>query len=59
MTYTDCDASACYDQVVPEIAVLAQYQSGLPMHAAKFFPKKIALYMDLVKDQQMCHQIGH
>eukprot|EP00957_Ditylum_brightwellii_P067370 5114654-Ditylum_brightwellii.AAC.1 len=34
MVYADCDACACYDRVVPEIAALAQYQAGLPTHAA-------------------------
>eukprot|EP00957_Ditylum_brightwellii_P051391 3897215-Ditylum_brightwellii.AAC.1 len=41
MTYTGCDACACYDRVVPEIAALAQCQAGLPMHAAKFFLKAL------------------
>eukprot|EP00957_Ditylum_brightwellii_P179728 13691163-Ditylum_brightwellii.AAC.1 len=39
MTYTDCDAHVCYDRMVPEIVALVQYQTGLPMHAAKFFLK--------------------
>eukprot|EP00957_Ditylum_brightwellii_P051603 3913961-Ditylum_brightwellii.AAC.1 len=41
MAYTDCDACTSYDKVVPEIAALAQYQAGLPMHAAKFFLKAL------------------
>eukprot|EP00957_Ditylum_brightwellii_P039037 2950238-Ditylum_brightwellii.AAC.1 len=41
MAYTDCDARACYDRVVLEISALAQYQAGLPMHAAKFLLKAL------------------
>eukprot|EP00957_Ditylum_brightwellii_P172985 13170161-Ditylum_brightwellii.AAC.1 len=41
IAYTGCDARTCYDRVVPEIAALAQYQAGLPKHAAKFFLKAL------------------
>eukprot|EP00957_Ditylum_brightwellii_P004093 310946-Ditylum_brightwellii.AAC.1 len=36
-TFTDCDAKACYDCVIPDIAALVQYQAGLPDQAATFF----------------------
>eukprot|EP00957_Ditylum_brightwellii_P022478 1696050-Ditylum_brightwellii.AAC.1 len=35
--FTDCNAKACYDCVIPEIAALTQYQAGLPDPAATFF----------------------
>eukprot|EP00957_Ditylum_brightwellii_P178854 13623154-Ditylum_brightwellii.AAC.1 len=39
--FTDCDAKACYNHVIPEIAALAQYQAGLPSQAATFFPQAL------------------
>eukprot|EP00957_Ditylum_brightwellii_P077391 5880370-Ditylum_brightwellii.AAC.1 len=35
--FTNCDANACYDCIIPEIASLAQYQAGLPDLAATLF----------------------
>jgi hypothetical protein len=37
IAYTDCDARACYDQIIPEFTALAQYQAGLPEKATQFF----------------------
>eukprot|EP00957_Ditylum_brightwellii_P141722 10797800-Ditylum_brightwellii.AAC.1 len=33
----DCDAKACYDQVIPLVLALAQIQAGLPVRTAHFF----------------------
>eukprot|EP00957_Ditylum_brightwellii_P097371 7416215-Ditylum_brightwellii.AAC.1 len=49
MEYTDCDTRTCYDRVIPEIACLAQYQAGLPIHATKFFLKELK--------QMECHMV--
>eukprot|EP00957_Ditylum_brightwellii_P105253 8023135-Ditylum_brightwellii.AAC.1 len=35
--FTNCDAKACHDHVIPEIAALAQDQAGLPDQATNFF----------------------
>eukprot|EP00957_Ditylum_brightwellii_P099918 7614235-Ditylum_brightwellii.AAC.1 len=35
--FTDCDAKACYNRVIPEIAALAQYQAGLLDQEVTFF----------------------
>eukprot|EP00957_Ditylum_brightwellii_P205176 15342661-Ditylum_brightwellii.AAC.2 len=37
IAFTDCDARACYDWVVPEITALAQYQAGPPDYVVLFF----------------------
>eukprot|EP00957_Ditylum_brightwellii_P165144 12573716-Ditylum_brightwellii.AAC.1 len=37
IAYTDCDARACYDHIIPEFTALAQYQAGLPENAFQFF----------------------
>ena len=37
VAFTDCDAKACYDRIVPLALSLAQIQAGLPLEAAQFF----------------------
>ena len=35
--FTNCNAKAYYNHIIPEVAVLAQYQARLPDPAATFF----------------------
>eukprot|EP00957_Ditylum_brightwellii_P005234 399667-Ditylum_brightwellii.AAC.1 len=35
--FTNCNAKAYYDHVIPEIAALKQFQAGLLDHTATFF----------------------
>eukprot|EP00957_Ditylum_brightwellii_P109703 8367532-Ditylum_brightwellii.AAC.1 len=37
VAFTDCDAKACYDCVIPLVLALAQIQAGLPVKTAQFF----------------------
>jgi hypothetical protein len=37
VAFTDCDAKACYNRVIPLVLALAQIQAGLPVKTAQVF----------------------
>ena len=37
--FTDCDAKACYDRIIPLILLLAYYKKGLPYETCCFFAR--------------------